>query len=291
LKKYKADKIDKEYIKSYFVKRFTRIYLVLIPALLIGYLLDYYGSMNFLDLYTNVYHISAMNTNVSENLNLTTLFGNIFNLQTIFVPTLGSNGPLWSLANEWSYYMLFILLFINNWTRLLFLGIVLLLLFQNNAILLYSFIWIMGTSLILLKKHLIHKYFAIVIFFITLILSRKYTGFYIDFSLALSILLVMNSLQYDTSGKVYLKNFNHKMADFSYSLYLFHFPFFVFVISFLYINEVHLLLMQPTIINLYYYFGFIILIYFYVYILFFVFEKNTANVQKYLRKKGSELDA
>jgi peptidoglycan/LPS O-acetylase OafA/YrhL len=33
--------------------------------------------------------------------------GNVFFLQTIVVPTFGSNGPLWSLANEFWYYMLF----------------------------------------------------------------------------------------------------------------------------------------------------------------------------------------
>lgn len=107
-------------------------------------------------------------------------------------------------------------------------------------------------------------------------------GFYIDFSLAFSLLLIMNSFQYNILGKVYLKKINHKMADFSYSLYLFHFPFFVFAISFLYLKDIHLLLMQPTIINLGYYFILICLIYTYSYISFLFFERNTHIMQKFI---------
>jgi len=281
LKKYKEDKINFVYIKQYFIKRFTRIYIVLIPALFIGYLFDYNGHMNFSDLYTNIYHISAMNIDVIENLNFTTFLGNILNQQTIFTSTLGSNGPLWSLANEWNYYILFILLFINNWTRLLFLGIVVLLLFKNIDILTYSSIWIMGSLIVLINRQLINKYLAIVILFIILILSRKFIGFYIDSILAFSISLLINSLKYESSY-IYFKNFNHIMADFSYSLYLFHFPFFVFIISIFNIQDVNLILMQPTLAHLFYYFSFMMLIYFYVYIMFLLFERNTSYINKKL---------
>ena len=282
LKKYKNNQLNQQYIKEYFIKRFTRIYIVLIPALFIGYVLDYYGNINFSDLYTNAYHISAMNFNAIGNDNFLTLIGNILNVQTIFVPTLGTNGPLWSLSNEWSYYMLFILLFINNWTRVLFLGIVVLLVFKNIDILIYSSIWLLGSFIVLLKKQLIHKYLAIIILFTMLVLSRKYNGFYIDITLALSISLLLNSLKNDTFNNIYFKKLNCKMADFSYSLYLFHFPFFVFLLSVFYVQGVKLILLQPTIMYLFYYLGFMILIYAYAWILFYLFEKNTYNIQKHL---------
>lgn len=38
------------------------------------------------------------------------MLGNIFFLQTIVTPVVGSNGPLWSLANEFWYYLIFPLL-------------------------------------------------------------------------------------------------------------------------------------------------------------------------------------
>lgn len=284
LKKYKEKRINKQYVKEYFIKRFSRIYIVLIPALFIGYFFDYNGNILFPDLYTNVYHISAMNFNVSENINLNTLFGNLLNLQTIFTTTLGSNGPLWSLANEWTYYILFILLFINNWTRVLFLLICGVLIFKNIDILIYSSIWLIGSSIVLLKKQIINKYISVALLLITLILSRKFNGIIIDITLSLTLLLFLNTLKYENTTKVYLKNLNHKMADFSYSLYLFHFPFFVFMISMFYFSGINLIQMQPDIINLIKYLVFLLLIYLYAYSLFFIFEKNTNKLQKYVLK-------
>src|SRR5207302_8969523 len=45
--------------------------------------------------------------------------GNLLGLQTVCVPSFGSNGPLWSLANEWWYYCFFILLVapFGGWKR------------------------------------------------------------------------------------------------------------------------------------------------------------------------------
>jgi peptidoglycan/LPS O-acetylase OafA/YrhL len=44
---------------------------------------------------------------MAEHLGFSTFVGNLLQLQTIVVSSLGSNGPLWSLANEWWYYVLF----------------------------------------------------------------------------------------------------------------------------------------------------------------------------------------
>jgi len=94
--------------------------------------------------------------------------------------------------------------------------------------------------------------------------------------------LLLNSLKNDTFNNIYFKKLNCKMADFSYSLYLFHFPFFVFLLSVFYVQGVKLILLQPTIMYLFYYLGFMILIYAYAWILFYLFEKNTYNIQKHL---------
>ena len=104
VKRYKEQTIDINYFKIYLIKRFSRIYIVLIPSLIVGYILDSLGYINFPDLYTNAYHINAMNYNAHNYLSIDILFGNLLNLQTILVPIFGTNGPLWSLANEWIYY-------------------------------------------------------------------------------------------------------------------------------------------------------------------------------------------
>ena len=44
---------------------------------------------------------------VQTRLGIGNFLGNLSFLQTILVPTFGSNGPLWSLANEFWYYVLF----------------------------------------------------------------------------------------------------------------------------------------------------------------------------------------
>jgi peptidoglycan/LPS O-acetylase OafA/YrhL len=91
--------------------RIARIYVVLAPALLIGYAFDWIG-LHFIDrsgLYTNQapWHIWSLGYDVSSRLTLWSLMGNLFMMQTIAVEPLGSNGALWSLANEWWYYVVF----------------------------------------------------------------------------------------------------------------------------------------------------------------------------------------
>jgi peptidoglycan/LPS O-acetylase OafA/YrhL len=94
--------------RSYVVHRFARIYLVFLPALLAGYLLDTVGS-TYLDssgLYTHTgeYRFSA---DAVDRMGTVIALGNVVMLQEVFFPPLGSNGPLWSLAYEWWYYILF----------------------------------------------------------------------------------------------------------------------------------------------------------------------------------------
>jgi peptidoglycan/LPS O-acetylase OafA/YrhL len=108
-------------VKAYFVARVARIHSVLIPALVLGAAADWLG--------LRVLHASAVYEfghfqrilwwNVAERLNVGTFLANMVCLQTIIMPTFGSNGPLWSLANEFWYYFLFPALLMAVWPRLL----------------------------------------------------------------------------------------------------------------------------------------------------------------------------
>jgi len=86
--------------RQYLITRMARLYIVLLPALAVGALLD------------NA-RIAAWGLNVhagfetATSLSAATLVGNISFLQTIVVHTFGSNWPLWSLANEFWYYITF----------------------------------------------------------------------------------------------------------------------------------------------------------------------------------------
>jgi peptidoglycan/LPS O-acetylase OafA/YrhL len=85
--------------------------MVLIPALLLTLALDSAGKIMggragyegaFYELINSGPRISS-----PADLSITTLAANALFLQTILVPTFGSNGPLWSLANEFWYYIMF----------------------------------------------------------------------------------------------------------------------------------------------------------------------------------------
>ena len=93
---------------DYAIDRASRLYIVLIPGLLLGFLWDKLGSTIFAS--TGIYSHpleSFASTVVQTRMGIGTFVGNLFFLQTIVCPPFGSNAPLWSLANEFWYYVLF----------------------------------------------------------------------------------------------------------------------------------------------------------------------------------------
>ena len=107
----RIDKTNKMFM-IYMIKRFSRIFMVFFPALIIGGIIDLIGShwINYGGIYQNAFHIPSMNFSVLDRLTPEIFLTNLTMMQTSLGHTLGSNGPLWSLANEWWYYMLPLLL-------------------------------------------------------------------------------------------------------------------------------------------------------------------------------------
>jgi peptidoglycan/LPS O-acetylase OafA/YrhL len=106
--------------RGYLLARLTRLYIVLLPALLLGGMADWTG-MHLAGtdaVYSGRSGMHALTADVHSTLTLPTLLANGLFLQTIAlpgmggrrVPTFGSNGPLWSLSNEFWYYLAFPLL-------------------------------------------------------------------------------------------------------------------------------------------------------------------------------------
>lgn len=99
---------------SYLVDRLSRLLIVLVPTLAIG------GTLDALGLYalgspthgglTDTY---VLRTDVGAALGWQTLIGNLLFLQSIIVPPYGTNGPLWSLAYEFWFYIWFPALLIS----------------------------------------------------------------------------------------------------------------------------------------------------------------------------------
>jgi peptidoglycan/LPS O-acetylase OafA/YrhL len=93
--------------RSYLGNRLTRLMPVLVPALLLGGALDAIGlamgsATHFARTDTYVLLVS-----VAQTLTLMDFAGNLVFLQDILVAPFGSNGPLWSLAYEFWYYIWF----------------------------------------------------------------------------------------------------------------------------------------------------------------------------------------
>lgn len=94
--------------RHYAVNRATRLYVVLLPGLLLGFFWDRLGSWLFAAKGIYAHSLSDLGPAVPlKNLTPGNFLGNLFFLQTILCETFGSNGPLWSLSNEFWYYVLF----------------------------------------------------------------------------------------------------------------------------------------------------------------------------------------
>jgi peptidoglycan/LPS O-acetylase OafA/YrhL len=99
--------------KKYLLSRLTRLYVVLLPALLLGGALDRAGTQ-FVGTQAD-YARLTLDQKVRADTTLPTMVANCLFLQNIKLPrtggysfpVFGSNGPLWSLSNEFWYYMAF----------------------------------------------------------------------------------------------------------------------------------------------------------------------------------------
>lgn len=96
---------------KYGVARLTRLWLVLIPAIVLTHILDRFGSAvrgsSSIYVGSPAYHTVIPAEGPLPTLGVPDTLGNLFFLQSIHVPTLGTNSPLWSLAYEFWYYALF----------------------------------------------------------------------------------------------------------------------------------------------------------------------------------------
>lgn len=92
---------------KYGIDRLSRLWTVLIPALLLTALLDLALPAPVLaGAFSSTWN-SGPGPTAPYSATPATFLGNLFFLQTVFTPVYGTNNPLWSLANEFWYYLLF----------------------------------------------------------------------------------------------------------------------------------------------------------------------------------------
>lgn len=99
--------------RGYGTARLARLWMVLLPALLLTLGIDLLGKLWNPGAYAgglNERFMSGPTIAIPAAHDLVTFLGNLGFVQTVSVPVYGSNGPLWSLANEFWYYVMFPLL-------------------------------------------------------------------------------------------------------------------------------------------------------------------------------------
>ena len=138
---------------GFVVDRLTRLWMVLLPALCLGALLDFV-TFRVLHFPPPGYGAHSIPPDVETHFSPTWFAANALFLQGLFAPTFGSNGPLWSLANEFWYCLWFPALYIAAASRRVTLPAVLA---MGTAMLFRSFLpgfvcWLCGSVLYVLSR-------------------------------------------------------------------------------------------------------------------------------------------
>jgi peptidoglycan/LPS O-acetylase OafA/YrhL len=220
------------------------MWMVLIPALVLGALLDNLGLFAFSgtsSIYTRTLGRAALGASLSARLSPTVFFGNLFFLQGIVTPIFGSNVPLWSLAYEFWYYIAFPLIAFGLLERrmlgrriLALAASAVILILCGKAISSYMLIWVMGVLVSRIPLRLTEstaRYLSAVacIFFFAFVLiavGRSWNVFASDLAtggLFSSILWLLLHCRRPTGPSLY-RRASSQLSAMSYTLYCVHFP-------------------------------------------------------------------
>lgn len=224
--------------EDYLNARLSRLWLVLIPALVVTLIVDL---------------VADANGWVSKGTGVEVFVGNVLFVQTILVPQFGSNAPLWSISNEFWYYMIFPALFLasiarTSWRRLGLVALaIVLLVFIGPRKAAYFLMWLLGALVMVLpamRRFGSGRALGVALAFLVIasllrpLVARgrlMFDGleidlFWPDLLVAGAAFLVMRIAFVYFAGRQHL--FNDRIdrlirggAGFSFSLYVLHYPF------------------------------------------------------------------
>lgn len=246
---------------TYIFDRLTRLWIVLVPALLLTFVLNTFNCRNSnISLYCAADPQLASHTKIAPlfSQKISDLFTNVFFLQPFKGLPWGGNGPLWSLGYEFWYYIVFfsLIMILSSFFRrevsfrliphvlILFLASKIL----NVDWLVFGSIWVSGAgAAYFLNVNSVRtfsaKYQKIVAFKFTLLtffliipvlISLKLFPHLIAFpililALTFSLATMRNDHHSRINGK--LQKLIVRGSEFSFSLYLIHFPIIALVTS------------------------------------------------------------
>jgi len=268
---FRAVRSQRWSLTDYSIARLTRLWVVLIPALFLGAIFDQVGQRVFADsgIYTGLpSDFAVLNlATPGPHFAVQSLIANALFLQdttlglSLGITRFGSNGPLWSLAYEFTYYALFPALMLILWSRswfrrglALFVALAVAVL-AGGTIVTYFALWLFGAVIAWLPAL---RFRSLSVYRVALVLASAATVAVVTVAVlpdearfrwdvivggffAMWIYVVASRPPYKSTeeseskrkGIPALKFF----ADFSFSLYVLHMPLLVFIHAWVYQSE------------------------------------------------------
>lgn len=238
--------------RRYTIARLTRLWVVLLPALLLTLACDFIGTRFAPDAYSGGWYeiwLSGPSTGKPFDDGILTFIGNSLFLQTIMIPVFGTNGPLWSLAYEFWYYVMFPLVVLSismarrreaRGALFCFLVLVILLFWLPLDLLKGGVIWMAGVSVAMITTRYgrpnLRPMFAAGLVIVAslpliaaLVASKFMDKAVTDCLVGGAFALLMLALPSRLTTMRFLEPFGEFLASISYTLYVMHFPILFFL--------------------------------------------------------------
>lgn len=284
----------------YLLHRFLRLEVVLLPALLLGLLWDSLGRHSLAPaLYSGGWHLLIRSSPV--DLSGRTLLGNAAFVQSILVPMFGTNTALWSLANEFWYYVLFGLLVsavlrtTRLWLRFLLAVLILALAwFTGSAIMTLAPLWFLGLAIYLLPKLNLSSRGRRLLLTSSMMLFLAFLEFtfgrpapmwalihplMVDLTTGVLFGFVMYAMLHANPAGSGYRRIAHWIAAPTYTLYANHLPAVVLLLAWIGAQK------APTPIHCLELAGWFIVVWFYAYGLYLLFESRTQTIRNRIEPK------
>ncbi len=244
-------------LRKYAVDRATRLYAAFLPALLLTLVLGYVGAR--ISPNPGLYDGSqVMFAKKLDGLDLTQLatarnfIGNLFMLQTFRFEAFGSNPPLWTISAEFWFYAFFGICIVviqggrSQIVRLFLFGLLVVIgVLLTLDFFYYLGLWLVGAFVAVVPASRFRHPLVFALLFVAVLLlcrllhgqiSELAFGLTIrDYAVAISFALLIHPMR-ETEVAIFAKAkaINQFLANFSFSLYLIHFPVMLFMLTLIY---------------------------------------------------------
>jgi len=232
-------------LPSYTVNRATRIYVAFAPAVVLGWALDslIVHSGTGLGIYDMSHPLVAGPSQYAyaRELSGEVLSSNLLMLQSFYAKPVGSNLPLWTLSFEFWFYVVFgcglVVATGTSWMRrgaaILTAGVVIF--FMGYRLPALMLLWLFGLAAALPGAHFLRRPALALLALLGLLVAARLqdyqsgTSTFAYYAMEAAPAAAFAWLLFSARGRhsawlVRLQPFNERLASFSFSLYLVHYP-------------------------------------------------------------------